>query len=86
MRKSDLIYALLFYLFAGALTGAVFKVRCLLLILLFVLGQAISLALEGTLLAAGGAVVGLVAVQAGYLLGLVSRAMFALAGHYYAVR
>ena len=78
-----MIYALLFYFLAGAVTGAVFKMRCLLLILVIAYGQAVYLASQGTLFAAVGAFVGLVAIQVGYVTGLLSRATFVEIVHLY---
>lgn len=74
-----MFYAVFFYFFAGVVTGAVFRVRCLLPVLLIVLAEAVCLELQCTWLAAFGAVTGIIVTQVGYVVGLLGRAVFAQA-------
>jgi hypothetical protein len=76
-----LLYATIFHLLAGMVTGSLFKVRTLALLLGFVLIEALGLALMQGGIAFLWAVVLLVAIQVGYFAGLYSRRVLEDAGY-----
>ncbi len=76
-----MFYAAIFHFFAGAVTGSVFKVRTLLLLLLFVMAEAAMLGLIQGSIAGLWALVNLVGLQAGYLAGIYCRSVFEDAGY-----
>ena len=72
---------MIFHFLAGAVTGSVFKTRTLLLLMLFVLGEAGLLALVDPSHVVLWAVVNLTATQVGYLSGILGRASLEQAGY-----
>ena len=76
-----MLYASAFHFLAGAVTGSVFKTRALLLVLFLVLGEAGFLAIADVRFAAIWAVVNLMAIQIGYLSGVLTRGLLAQAGY-----
>lgn len=76
-----MLYAITFHFLAGGVTGSIFKVRTLLLVLSFVLVESVFLIfLEGGV-AVLWAVAGLIAVQAGYVAGMYTRGLLEHAGY-----
>jgi len=76
-----LLYATLLHLLAGAVSGSVFKVWILLILLAVVFIESAILAhLHGSI-AAGWAVANIVGVQVGYLFGIYGRAVLERAGY-----
>jgi hypothetical protein len=75
------LYPVIFHFLAGAVTGSLFKVRTLLLLLLFVIAESAMLALAQRSLAGSWALVNLVGVQTGYLAGIYIRGIIEHAGY-----
>ena len=76
-----MLYAIIFHLLAGAVTGSIFKVRTLLLVLSFVLAEFAMLALVGGSNVVPWAVASLIAVQVGFAAGMYSRGLLEHAGY-----
>jgi hypothetical protein len=68
-----LLDAIILHLLAGAVTGSVFKVRTLLIVLGFVVIESVILAFVHSSIAALWALTNLVGVQVGYLAGIYAR-------------
>lgn len=76
-----MLYALTLHLLAGGVTGTTFKVRTLLLVLVFVgVEFSVLTAVQGVT-ALGWGVASLFAVQIGYVGGIVSRGALEHAGY-----
>ena len=80
-RFKNLFYAVIFHSLAGAVTGSVFKVRTLLLLLIFVLIEAAILAVMDVRIAGFWALGNLSMVQIGYVAGLYARGVLEQAGY-----
>jgi hypothetical protein len=76
-----LLYTAIFHLLAGTVTGSVFKVRTLLILLGLVLFESVILAIVHGSIAGPWAVANLIGVQAGYLLGVYVRGVLEHAGY-----
>jgi hypothetical protein len=76
-----LLYAIIFHLLAGAVTGSIFKVRTLLLVLSFVLVEFAILTLVQGGIAVLWAVASLIAVQIGFAAGMYARGLLEHAGY-----
>jgi hypothetical protein len=76
-----LLYAITFQFLAGGVTGSIFKVRTLLLVLSVVLVEFVLLIFLQGGVAVLWAVAGLIAVQAGYVAGLYTRGLLEYAGY-----
>jgi hypothetical protein len=76
-----LLYALTLHFFAGGMTGSTFKLRTLLLVLGFVLIEFTGLALVKGGPVLWSAAASLVAVQAGFVVGIVARAVLEYGGY-----
>jgi hypothetical protein len=84
IRDKDLkilLYATILHLLAGTVTGSVFKVRTLLILLGLVLVESLILAFVHGSIAALWAVANIVGVQAGYLVGIFARDILEQAGY-----
>jgi hypothetical protein len=81
MRTDNLLYAIIFHLLAGGVTGSIFKVRTLLLVLSFVLVEFAIVALVEGRIAVLWAVASLIAVQVGFVAGMYSRGLLEHAGY-----
>jgi hypothetical protein len=81
MRADDLLYAIIFHLLAGGVTGSIFKVRTLLLVLSFVLVEFAILAFVEGSNAVLWAVASLIAVQVGFAAGIYTRGLLEHAGY-----
>jgi hypothetical protein len=68
-----LLYATIFHSLAGAVTGSVFKIRTLLLLLAFILIEAAMLSAVDVRVAAWWALVNVISVQFSYLAGIFAR-------------
>ena len=68
-----MLYASVFHSLAGAVTGSVFKIRTLLLLLAFILIEAAMLSAVDVRLAAWWALVNVISVQFSYLAGFFAR-------------
>ena len=68
-----MLYATVFHSLAGAVTGSVFKIRTLLLLLAFILIEAATLSAVDVRLAALWALVNVISVQFSYLAGIFAR-------------
>jgi hypothetical protein len=80
-RAEELLYAIIFHLLAGWVTGAIFQVRTLLLVLIFVLVEfAILILVEGGI-AVLWAVASLITVQVGFAAGIYIRGLLERAGY-----
>jgi len=77
----NLLYAAIFHSLAGAVTGSVFKVRTLLLLLFFVLIEVAILAVIDIRIAGFWALVNLSLVQVGYFAGVFARGFLEQAGY-----
>ena len=75
-----MLYPVILHFLAGTVTGSVFKVRTLLLLLLFILAEAALLALGKGSIAGSWALVNIVGAQAGYLAGIYIRGAIEHAG------
>ena len=76
-----MLYATILHLLAGAVTGSVFKVRTLFILLGLVVVEATILGIVHGNIAGLWALANLVGVQVGYLTGTYSRSVFEHAGH-----
>jgi hypothetical protein len=76
-----LLYATIFHLLAGSVTGSVFKVRTLLILLAFVLIESVILAIVHGSIAGPWALANLTVVQVGYLAGIYLRGVLEQAGY-----
>jgi hypothetical protein len=76
----NLLYAAILHLLAGAVAGSVFKIRTLLLLLSFVLIEAVVLILADIRMAGLWALVNLSTVQVGYIAGVLARGVLEQAG------
>ena len=76
-----MLYTAIFHLLAGTVTGSVFKVRTLLILLGLVLFESVILAIVHGSIAGPWAVANLIGVQAGYLLGVYVRGVLEHAGY-----
>jgi hypothetical protein len=76
-----LLYAVIFHLLAGAVTGSIFKVRTLLLVLSFVLVEFAILAFAEGGVAVLWPVASLIAVQVGFAAGMYTRGLLEHAGY-----
>lgn len=76
-----MLYATIFHLLAGTVTGSVFKARTLLILLGLVLFEPVILATAHVGLAVPWVVANLIGVQAGYLLGVYVRGVLEHAGY-----
>jgi len=77
----NLLYAAILHSLAGAVTGSVFKIRTLLLLLVVVLVEAAILAVVDTRAAGLWALINLVAMQVGYFAGILGRRTLEQAGY-----
>ena len=77
----NLLYAAIFHSLAGVVTGSVFQVRTLLLLLFIVLIEAAGLAVSDIRLAGFWVMTNLCLVQVGYLVGLFVRGLLEQAGY-----
>ena len=68
-----MLYATIFHSLAGAVTGSVFKIRTLLLLLAFILIEAATLSAVDVRVAAWWALVNVISVQFSYLAGIFAR-------------
>ena len=68
-----MLYATIFHSLAGAVTGSVFKIRTLLLLLAFILIEAAMLSAVDVRVAAWWALVNVISVQFSYLAGIFAR-------------
>ena len=68
-----MIYATIFHLLAGTVTGSVFKVRILLILLGLVLFESVILAIVHGSIAGPWALANLIGIQVGYLVGISLR-------------
>jgi hypothetical protein len=80
-RAEDVLYAIILHLLAGGVTGSIFKIRTLLLVLGFVLSEFAILALVEGGIAFLWAVAALIAVQVGFVVGIYARALLEHAGY-----
>jgi hypothetical protein len=76
-----LLYATIFHLLAGTVTGSVFKVRTLLILLVLVLIESVILAIVHGSIAGLWAVANLIGIQVGYLVGIYVRGVLEQAGY-----
>ena len=76
-----MLYSITFHLLAGAVAGSVFKVRTLLVLLGVVLLEALILAFVLGGIAGLWGFASLIAVQAGYLAGIVARGVLEQTGY-----
>ena len=76
-----MIYATISHLLAGTVTGSVFKVRILLILLGLVLFESVILAIVHGSIAAPWALANLTVVQVGYLAGIYLRGVPEQAGY-----
>ena len=76
-----MLYATIFHLLAGAVTGAVFKIRILLILLGLVFIESIILALVHGNIAGLWALANFIGIQAGYLAGIYGRGVLEQAGY-----
>jgi hypothetical protein len=77
----NLLYAATLHLLAGAVTGSVFKVPALLLLLFFVVVEAAILSIVDIYFAGCSALVSLSMVQVGYIAGAYARGGLGQAGY-----
>jgi hypothetical protein len=77
-----LLYANLFHLLAGMVTGAVFRVHALLLLLAFIILESVLLGLAHNRLVCLWALGGMTAVELGYVAGICSRWALEQAGYF----
>jgi hypothetical protein len=70
-----LLYATIFHFLAGAIAGALFKTRTLLLLLAFVSIESVIIAFAETRTAIIWASVGIITVQFGYVVGIGVRGL-----------
>jgi len=68
-----LLYATIFHSLAGVVTGSVFKIRALLLLLAIILIEAAMLSAVGVRVAVWWALVNVISVQFSYLAGIFVR-------------
>ena len=68
-----MLYATIFHSLAGAVTGSVFKIRALLLLLAVILTEAAALSALDARVAAWWALVNVISVQFAYLAGIFFR-------------
>ena len=68
-----MLYATILHLLAGALTGMVFKIRTLLILLCFVVFEPIALALVQSSIPMQIIIANFVVVQLGYFIGIYGR-------------
>jgi hypothetical protein len=81
LGNRPLVYAAICHLLAGAVTGSLFKVRTLLILLSLVLAEsAILIFVQGSI-AWEWTLINLVAVEFGYLAGILSRHILELVGY-----
>ena len=76
-----MLYATIFHLLAGAVTGSVFKVRTLLILLGLVLFESVILAIVHGSIAGPWAAANLIGIQIGYLVGIYVRGILEQAGY-----
>ena len=76
-----MLYATILHLLAGAVTGSVFKVRTLLILLGLVVVESTILGVVHGSIAGLWALANLVGVQVGYLTGIYARNAFEHAGY-----
>jgi hypothetical protein len=76
-----LLYAIIFHLLAGGVTGSIFKARTLLLVLSFVLVEFAILTLVAGSNVVLWAVASLIAVQVGFAAGMYIRGLLEHAGY-----
>ena len=76
-----MLYATIFHLLAGTVTGSVFKVRTLLILLGLVLIESVILAIVHGSIAGLWAVANLIGIQVGYLVGIYVRGVLEQAGY-----
>lgn len=76
-----MLYPIILHFLAGAVTGLVFKVRTLLLLLLIIMAEAAFLVFVLGSIAGAWALADLIAVQAGYFGGIYGRSVFEHAGY-----
>lgn len=77
-----MLYAAILHLLAGTVTGSVFRVRTLLLLLTLILAEALALAVTKGSSAAPWALINIFGAQAGYLAGVYLRSVLASAGYF----
>jgi hypothetical protein len=76
-----LLYATIFHLFAGTVTGSVFKVRTLFILLGLVVVESAILAIMHGSIAGPWALANLIGIQVGYLAGIYVRGVLEHAGY-----
>ena len=76
-----MFYATIFHFFAGAVTGSVFKVRSLLILLSLVFVESVMLSIVHGSIVGVWALANLVGVQIGYLAGIYARSILEQAGY-----
>lgn len=76
-----MLYATILHLLAGAVTGSVFKVRTLLILLGLVLVESLILAFVHGSIAGYWGLANIVGVQAGYIFGIFARGILEQAGY-----
>ncbi len=76
-----MLYAIILHSLAGAMTGSVFKVRTLVLLLIFVVAGVLILTAAGVHVTIVWTLANLTAMQLGYVAGLLGRSTFARAGY-----
>jgi hypothetical protein len=78
------LYAITFYFLAGGITGSIFKIRTLLLVLICVLGEFSVSGIVNGGLAVAWLAASLTAVQAGFVAGMVARGVYEEVGYLHA--
>jgi hypothetical protein len=76
-----LLYSTILHLLAGSVTGSVFRVRTLLILLGLVLVESLILAFVQSSIAGPWAVANIVGVQVGYFAGIFARGVLEHAGY-----
>ena len=76
-----MLYATIFHLLAGVVTGSVFKIRTLLLLLVLVLAESVILAFVHGNISGLWVVANLAGLQLGYVAGMYGRGVLEHAGH-----
>jgi len=86
VKDLPLLYAATLHLLAGAVTGSVFKVRSLVVLLALVFAESVILVLTRGNAAGVWGIANLIAVQVGYFAGMYGRAILEQAGYRSSVR
>jgi hypothetical protein len=86
MGTAILLYATIFHVLAGTVTGSLFKARTLLLLLGFVFIESLSLVIVQGSITIPWVIGMVVAIQIGYFVGMLSRRALEHAGYSVPVR